>query len=418
MTAPNRQSIAMQIASTASPKMVGTDLANDLFESITIALKSKAIFSEGSEPTMIFRDAIAKAITNIEERAILLRRFLRYGPYEYDGDTPLELEGCRLTDAETSKAITFIYSHVVNCFQGQLAELLAAGPCVQLVDELRTAGRLHPTSRLYIGDSVLCSRGSTRHYRKAADMHIISMGSGPHQESVVQGVVEVKSYSCSANRLRSQLARHIGRIQKNALVSIAENGVRFEVRTICAEKVFTIGVTPARWKIPRTFSIIKKDGKTLVDVDAPAPPKEDACVTEIEPGKWHIVLRWSQEALASVAYEMTFWYMEKLGEEVFAEHIPSTWNEMTPAEAGRNAAKMMLYYAIHRCLSHRVEQRAVALYNTYGFGYALGMNFRNAQGCRQMLWPQDLREIAEYGSTTNGCSMEQMANFVLHHLPQ
>lgn len=36
---------------------------------------------------------------------------------------------------------------------------------------------------------------------------------------------------------------------------------------------------------------------------------------------------------------------------------------MTPAEAGRNAAQMMLYYAIPRSLNRRAEQRVIALYN-------------------------------------------------------
>jgi len=95
---------------------------------------------------------------------------------------------------------------------------------------------------------------------------------------------------------------------------------------------------------------------------------------------------------------------------------------MTPAEAGRNAIKMMLYYALQpdvyrateaakakRKLPGRVVRRlnrAVALYNTYGFGYALGMNFRNPQGRREMLWPEDLDELAEHGITKHGCRIE------------
>jgi hypothetical protein len=45
----------------------------------------------------------------------------------------------------------------------------------------------------------------------------------------------------------------------------------------------------------------------------------------------------------------------------------------------------------------------MASYNTYGFGYALGMNFRNPKGRREMLWPKDLDEIALFGRTANGC---------------
>ena len=62
----------------------------------------------------------------------------------------------------------------------------------------------------------------------------------------------------------------------------------------------------------------------------------------------------------------------------------------------------MLYYAILRCRTARERQRAIALYNSYGFGYALGMNYRNAKGRREMLWPQDLDEIAIAGKTKDG----------------
>jgi hypothetical protein len=48
-------------------------------------------------------------------------------------------------------------------------------------------------------------------------------------------------------------------------------------------------------------------------------------------------------------------------------------------------------------------RRAIALYNSYGFGYMLGMNFRNRTGKREMLWPQDLDEILEHGETKSGC---------------
>ena len=87
---------------------------------------------------------------------------------------------------------------------------------------------------------------------------------------------------------------------------------------------------------------------------------------------------------------MTFWYMQKIGEVIYSTTVPKGWEEMSPAEAGRNAAKMMLYYAILRCRSMREEQRAIALYNAYGFGYAIGTSFKNAEGRREMLWPQDL----------------------------
>jgi len=121
--------------------------------------------------------------------------------------------------------------------------------------------------------------------------------------------------------------------------------------------------------------------------------------------EWRITLRWSKEALAEAAYEMTFWYMEKVGELIYSNSRPKGWEKMSAGEAGRNAAKMMLYYALLRCRTTRDTQRAIALYNTYGFGYALGMNYRNAEGRREMLWPQDLDEIMSDGKTKYGCRL-------------
>jgi hypothetical protein len=64
---------------------------------------------------------------------------------------------------------------------------------------------------------------------------------------------------------------------------------------------------------------------------------------------------------------------------------------------------MMLYYAILRCRTAREEQRAIALYNCYGFGYAVGMNFKDATGRREMLWPEDLDELQANGVTKHRC---------------
>jgi len=69
---------------------------------------------------------------------------------------------------------------------------------------------------------------------------------------------------------------------------------------------------------------------------------------------------------------------------------------MTPAEAGRNAIKMMLYYAIRPyalkegegTLSEdeaRVMQKAIALYNTYCFGYALARTSRTERPSKNVV---------------------------------
>ena len=125
---------------------------------------------------------------------------------------------------------------------------------------------------------------------------------------------------------------------------------------------------------------------------APAKPLRDDEIMQIGDAEWRITLRWSREALAQAALEMTFWYMARVGEVIYSQSVPRAWKKMTPSEAGRNAVKMMLYYALLRCCTDREEQRAIALYNSYCFGYALWMNFRSVEGRREMLWPKDLDE--------------------------
>jgi hypothetical protein len=163
-----------------------------------------------------------------------------------------------------------------------------------------------------------------------------------------------------------------------------------------------IGVVPAGWHLPRTFCFVEDNGRTVLRVDPAVPPTEGPVVVRRAARTWHVTLRWSKEALAAAAYELTFWYMAKVGEVIYAGGVPDEWGPITPAEAGQNATKMMLYYAILRARTSYEEQRAIALYNAYGFGYSLGTSFKNERGSRKMLWAEDLREILEHGRTRRG----------------
>jgi hypothetical protein len=162
---------------------------------------------------------------------------------------------------------------------------------------------------------------------------------------------------------------------------------------------------PASWKLSRAIVFEGVEGRKVLRMPEAEPPGQEDRIVRLRHSDWRITLRWSEEALASAAYEMTFWYMAKVGEVLYRDGVPQEWSAMSPAEAGQNAVKMMLYYAILRVRSRPEEQRAIALYNTYGFGYALGMSFRNQQGRREMLWPEDLNEIAANGVTRHGCRL-------------
>ena len=55
--------------------------------------------------------------------------------------------------------------------------------------------------------------------------------------------------------------------------------------------------------------------------------------------------------------------------------------------------RSLFYYAVRRSRSRSAEQRSIALYNAYGFGYAHGTSYKDRSERRHMLWPQDLREM-------------------------
>jgi hypothetical protein len=398
------------LVDTVGFELLGSSLGKEVESALQTALSGGAVFANGHDALAIFRRALATSIRNIEShpRGRLFQEFLLKGPYEDIGEIPTDLVAQRLSDADSAAAITFIYSHMVNCFKGAVTELLAARACLHLQRRLQQDGELPRNARLYVGDSVNIYRERGKGLLKGADQHILieEHGSGTAPSITVAGVTEVKSYIRSESRLREQLDQHLRRAKRGLRIS----GVDYPAEIVNVgygkdQRVVRIAVLPSDWKLPRSFRYENSENGRLLHVDAGEPPRKDDEMTQMGDGEWRINLRWSKEALAEVAYEMTFWYMGKIGELIYSKSVPKGWEEMTAPEAGRNAAKMMLYYAILRCRNVREEQRAIALYNSYGYGYALGMSYKNAEGRREMLWPQDLDEILATGKTKNGCTL-------------
>lgn len=409
---------------------IGFDLLPDqLGREIESALKSVlaggGVFPVGIDPLSIFRNTLRTSIRDIEthERGQLFQRFLRDGVYEGEGEIPPELPDRRLDEADTAAAITFIYSSMVNSFKGAVTELLAAATCHRLMREFQLADKLPGAARLYVGDAVMLPCKSRKGVLKGADLHILVVDAEESEAPrvTVAGVVEVKSGPKSAGAMGGQLEKHIYRVRQGLRVnSMYYAGEQVRIGLGPHACILRITVQPSDWPLPRTLHFDVTTGTRQLTVDPPIPPMDDDQAIPLGDDRWHVSLRWSQEAIAAAAYEMTFWYMEKVGEIIYTKKgdepdpKPKEWEEMTPAEAGQNAVKMMLYYAIRPyaikdqkgSLSKRearIMQKAIALYNTYGFGYALGMNFRNKAGRREMLWPQDLDEIATNGCNKDGC---------------
>lgn len=398
------------LVDTVCFELVDADLGKDVESALQAALAGGAVFPNATDPLSIFRQTLAASIRNIEShpRGRLFQDFLLKGPYGDTGEIPTELVGQRLSDAESASAITFIYSHMVNCFKGAVAELLGAAACLRLLKQLQRDCELPADARLYVGDAVMIHRASRKGVSNGADLHILiekpQHAAAPNV--IVAGVAEVKSGRKSAGSMCKQLDRHVLRSKQGLRVASTDYpGEHVGVGYGPDRRVLRVTVQPSDWNLPRTFRFQATEQGRLLHVDPALPPHHDDQITRQSDNRWHVALKWSKEAIAAAAYEMTFWYMEKVGEAIYSQDRPKGWEGMSPAEAGRNAAKMMLYYAILRCRTARENQRAIALYNSYGFGYALGMNYRNAEGKREMLWPQDLDEILSAGKTKSECSI-------------
>lgn len=403
------ESNAARLAKTVGFGLLGQGLGRDVEAALHAALAGGAVFRGRRRPLSTFRDAIEASIRAIESdpdgRAELFRQFLLKGPYERLGSIPPSVRGRRLCNQQVGSVITFIHSYTVNCFKGAVTELLAAAPCLSLLKQLQRAGHLPAGARLYVGDAVSSSRLRGKGRAKGADFHIlIADRPGARIPRVaVAGVAEVKSYLAGSRQLTAQLDQHLLRAARGLTVmGVDYPAERVTVGVGKGRKAMRIAVVPDNWALPRTFRFEPSEHGSVLRVEPPSLRARSDRITSVGEGRWRITLKWSKEAIAAAAYEMTFWYMEKVGEAIYPNGAPREWAEMTPAEAGRNATKMMLYYAIRRCRK-RLRQRAIALYNTYGFGFALGMSFRDRRGRREMLWFSDLDEILSSGRTKEGC---------------
>lgn len=225
-------------------------LAADVEASISDALAGGAVFLGGATPLDIFRSAVDAAIRDVREhpRGNLLLRFVIDGPYEGEGDLPPELAGKRLTDAETARAIAFIYSSMVNAFQGRLAELLGARPGLALLRELQHRGIVSSDARLFVGDIVVAPQHERRRTDRAADLHVLRV---ERDVATVGAIGEVKSYAVGDSRMRAQLDRHLARCRRGLLIGGREFGgaaIRF-----APTPPIMISIRPSDWRLPRDF---------------------------------------------------------------------------------------------------------------------------------------------------------------------
>jgi hypothetical protein len=369
-------------------------LAKAIDRSIRCGLDHGHVHLAAGSAWDVFDASLKAAVRDIEShpRGKLFRRLLEYGPPNPDDPRKLTSdEQTILSDPECGQAVQFIFSHMVNRFKGELAELLAIIPCLELVRKLKQEQSLPQDVDLYFGDTIQERRQVRLEnikqwsgLAKGADGLIVEVpktGSKTgHKKLKVLAIIEIKSMPVPRKKLIKQINHHLERLEGGVKLS----GDFWEEKQVVLANPLSIMVIPSTWKISREWS--RKDtesGWELIFPESQEPPLPTH-FEEVQSSQWLVTLDWSKEALEQAAYEMTFWYMSQVGRAIYEKKpLPEEWKGMTPEEAGYNSIKIMLYYLILRYISKYQGQRAIKLYNAYSFGYPMAVD------AKDILWPED-----------------------------
>ena len=383
-------------------------LASGICRSLDRALRCSFVRLAGTKTVWgVFNRSLDAAIRDIKEhpRGELFQRLVQYGPHHPDDPESLSSDGKTvLSDPECGDCVEFIYSHMINRFKGELAELLALEPCIGLVQELQKRGSLPSDIRLHWGEVIqerrrkktaLGSAGTEwGNFVKGADgllaRHAPVRGDDASESIAIHGIVEIKSMVLSAKRVIGQINRHMARLRGG--LRLGETEWTSDQIVFDSPNPVRIMIVPASWTLSRDWDFVKKGERKEMVFPEPAEPPTQTSTENLGPSLWKITLAWSREAIEQAAYEMTYWYMSQVGRHVWRMNdLPKGWGGMSAEEAGYNAIKMVLYYIPLRYISERQDRLATRLYNVYCFGYPLGVD------SREMLWPEDFSKRRQGG---------------------
>ena len=229
-------------------------LASNIGDSITHALDCPFVqLKEDKTVWRVFQSSLDAAIRDIKNhpRGNLFCRLLEFGPHNPDAPkAETSDEKTVLSDPECGEAVEFIFSHMVNRFKGELAELLALKPCIELVEQRKRDGTIPADVRLYWGDAVQERRlvrksGQTAwgSFAKGADGLLARTASGGID---VCGIIEIKSMHRSRRVLLSQIGDHIKRLKGGVRL----NGEEIRPDRVCVRPgALRIIVTPAALEV-------------------------------------------------------------------------------------------------------------------------------------------------------------------------
>ncbi|MDP8208592.1 MAG: hypothetical protein P9L92_18155 [Candidatus Electryonea clarkiae] len=374
------------------------ELADSIQNSISTAISCRFVHLPTKRSVShVFTRSLNASIRDIDNhpRGVLLRRLLQFGPHSPIGTEKFWDKGKeRLSDPECVQCVNFIFFHLVNRFKGELAELLALKPCIQLLSELREEGKLSTDIQLFWGETIEEPRrihnsaetASIRYkgYAKGADGLMLVLPTGqltPSIQPAICGVLEIKSMPVSVTRISRQISKHIKRLEGGVRL----NGVPMDTQKLSEKSIYRVIVIPSQWKLSRKWKWIDNNDTREMDYYERIIPPRPTRIEEISPRFWKITLSWSREALEEVAYEMTFRYMAEIGMHIFKKHGKmSQWEMAHPDQAGFNAIKEALYYLMLREITIFQSHRTKKLYNIYSYGYPVGVD------AKHMLRPEDL----------------------------
>lgn len=360
-------------------------------------------------PEQIFDAAMVNVIRGIEarQRFQILKRFIAHGSLLPSWDTMSANSADPLDDEELAACVDFISGHMVQKFQGRLAELLASAPLSDLVRTLRDSGRLPQNVTLVFGGVIRCAGRSAKPQVDPCGRVGIqgpdALVFRPLSESEIEIclLAEIKSMYVSPGDLRRQCDGHIASVRRGVCL-----GGRWysgaQIRTASSSGPTRVFVRPVAWKLTRNYRI-EPDSRGIRQIlmEDQELPAESGQTEQTGSDAWSIRLAWSHDALRAAAFCLAHRYMRTIGTALAQDPETATRTDMSAEEAGENDFLAQLHVAIARqddSEPDRVRrQKTIELYNVLGFGWALGHGYRDERGKPSMLYLDDLarRSAAE-----------------------
>jgi hypothetical protein len=381
-------------------------LADDLRVALIEESSHRDHRTRKAEP--LFRHAMSDVIRGIRARGRfeLLKQFIAFGGFLPAWEKTARNSVRPVSDEDVGKCVDFIHGHMVSKFQGKLAEILAAPTLSLLLSRLIKDGRLPRTTRLIQGAGIrVRARGQRGPGRsdnargiQGPDGLIVS--SETRKRLRVHGVVEIKSMYVPPAKLRSQSTSHVASVARGCAINekwFDRCDLVLGTGSHSGSKLLRVFVVPDRWRVPRAFHFepSPNGGRALV-MDHPVVPGNNDPVNAIDRWTWSIRLRWSRDALRGAAFSLAHRYMAEVG-VALAESPEAGYRirtDMAPSDTGPNDLLHQLHVAIFRQMECEPDpgrrSRTLELYNVFGFGWALGHAYRDADGKPRMLYPEDL----------------------------